>query len=588
MGFYGSVYYQLINTFYKIVAKNEGKNITTFTDVPDDLLVTEAIGRKGVINLDSGNRWITFSKTGTDGPIKLWHNGPNNNATQNFVGIKQQDYEVKNADNFLLNNGKTYIQLTDHDFLQTYETKVDEAGHTLPPKEVIYRLPKAEVNDKVDRLEELVGTSDGRNFPEMSEGNDNLYGYVEKNINDISTLSTYVGDWPNATNPDNYSITDVIGNVNDLFDTSYLGSTAFKSLVEIIGSMKKLWDTYDTNLTDYKYSLVQTILDLKQRYDTYVKNNDIAVNGNSNDINIVQDALGLDNRGELGTVYTEIKNLYTGLNELDTAYKDADSNLDLRLDNAESAIKTINEATFVAVNNSINDLDKRIEAHEKSWAGSEAALTEDIKELNDNLSALSTTVSTEDSKITQSIESLKTELSEADNANKQELQEQIDSLQTDLGTKTGTLDAFTAIKTNTDDIATINTKIGEVPDKSLAAQISEINSFLPQYAKSSELENYVTKKELEDKDYALNSTVTGITEQIAKIEKSFTALGDPEEFADKVGDTTLLQSIFNQLEQLNTNLATVQSDITTIKEKMNELHSENPPFPTEDEGVTTE
>lgn len=113
----------------------------------------------------------------------------------------------------------------------------------------------------------------------------------------------------------------------------------------------------------------------------------------------------------------------------------------------------------------------------------------------------------------------------------------IDGLRADLGQKTGASDAFTAIGANAASIeeinsalGTINTKIGEVSDKSLAAQIGDINVNLQQYAKSSELDahkqlaestyvtktaladaNYVSTSELEAKGYALDTTVTGIS-----------------------------------------------------------------------------
>lgn len=191
----------------------------------------------------------------------------------------------------------------------------------------------------------------------------------------------------------------------------------------------------------------------------------------------------------------------------------------------------------------------------------------------------------------------------------------VEGLRADLGQKTGMSDAFTAIEANAVDIeeinsalGTINTKIGEVSDKSLAAQIGDINANLQQYAKSSELEahkqlaestyvtktalteaNYVTASELEAKGYALDTTVTSIADQVTEIEKSFAILGLPADFESEVPeDTTLLRAIFDQLKTLNENLTTAQSDIVTIKEKMNELHSDNPPFPVEEEGETTQ
>ena len=71
MSFYGSVYYQLIDTFYKMIVKNSGDNTYSFNDslVNDSNKIetgvldeSPAVGRKGVFSLDSGNYWINFSK----------------------------------------------------------------------------------------------------------------------------------------------------------------------------------------------------------------------------------------------------------------------------------------------------------------------------------------------------------------------------------------------------------------------------------------------------------------------------------------------------------------------------------------------
>ena len=47
MSFYGSVYYQLVDTFYKVVAKNTGKDNLTFI-VPDK---EAALPNQAVINI---------------------------------------------------------------------------------------------------------------------------------------------------------------------------------------------------------------------------------------------------------------------------------------------------------------------------------------------------------------------------------------------------------------------------------------------------------------------------------------------------------------------------------------------------------
>lgn len=451
----------------------------------------------------------------------------------------------------------------------------------------------------------------------MDEGDDNLHGYVEKNINDINTLSKYIGTWTDIANPDKFSISQVIGNLNDLLDgDNYLEDSNFKSLSEIIGKMPDLWNGYDTDLTSAKYSLVQTILDFKRNYDKYVASNEVNVGGNSNDIKIIQDALSLDKRGELGTVYTEIINLYKALEDLDNAYKQADAGLDGRLVSAENAINTINNTTFPLVESSINAIDKRVAAHEKTWAGSEAALIEDIEDLNTNLSTLTETVTNNYNELDQAIDDLEIKLSGNASADKQELQGLINGLRADLGTKNGEADAFTAIGANAARILTINNKIGTVgEDRPLSVQVNDNlnsinnlnatsltkeeagNTYVSKtalaeanYAKMSDLDNYITEEELTGKGYALDSTVSDISDRVRVTEEALTALGVSEEFTETEvpANTTILRAIFDQLADLNSKLTIVQNDITAVKNKMNELHSDNPPFPDNEEVIPPE
>lgn len=451
----------------------------------------------------------------------------------------------------------------------------------------------------------------------MDEGDDNLYGYVEKNINDINTLSKYIGTWTDVANPDKFSISQVIGNLNDLLDSdNHLEDPNFKSLSEIIGKMPDLWNGYDTDLTSAKYSLVQTILDFKHNYDNYVTSNNISVSLNKGIIDTIQNALGLENRGELGTVYTEIINLYKALENLDSAYKQADVSLDGRLTSAENAINTINNTTFPLVESSINAIDKRVAAHEKTWAGSEAALVEDIEDLNTNLNTLTGTVTNNYSELNQAIDDLETKLSGDASADKQELQDLINGLRADLGTKSGEADAFTAIGTNAASILIINNKIGTVSeDRPLSVQVNDnlnsinnlnatsltkeeaSNTYVSKtalaeanYAKVSDLDNYITEEELVGKGYALNSVVSDISDRVEVTEEALTTLGVSEEFTETEvpTNTTILRAIFNQLADLNSKLTIVQNDITAVKNKMNELHSDNPPFPDDEEVIPPE
>jgi hypothetical protein len=56
MSFYGSTYFQLIDTFYKILVKNKGGVAVSNPTVTE--WASQASGRKGVLEFGTGNRWI--------------------------------------------------------------------------------------------------------------------------------------------------------------------------------------------------------------------------------------------------------------------------------------------------------------------------------------------------------------------------------------------------------------------------------------------------------------------------------------------------------------------------------------------------
>jgi len=140
MSFYGSVYYQLIDTYYKIIVKNGGDKTFDFNKAlinPSgtadiDLIESPAVGRKGVFTLDSGNYWINFSKIEDESgaPYRIWHAEPHYQQNNPQIGFYHRpnneyyDIEVdgdietiyeKGTRNELI-EGTHYIQLDEHDF----------------------------------------------------------------------------------------------------------------------------------------------------------------------------------------------------------------------------------------------------------------------------------------------------------------------------------------------------------------------------------------------------------------------------------------------------------------------------------------
>lgn len=273
MSFYGSVYYQLVDTFYKIIVKNNGDKTYAFNDdlinpsgtAEQDIITSPAVGRKGVFSLDSGNYWINFSKIPKENdedvtdaaPYRIWHS-PAHDDPETSKRISSWDIEsdqytyekdekgmekaVYNKDGVEMKAGTDYIQLQDHEFIRMYPSHYDEAGHIIDQQTTptLYRLPKSDVNEQVNWLLGLIGEpSEDKKLPmweipeeERTEGleqnKDNsvmtLSDYAEKNYADLRTLESFVGDWSTIAEywgEDWYmapSITEFLGKIEDMFN----------------------------------------------------------------------------------------------------------------------------------------------------------------------------------------------------------------------------------------------------------------------------------------------------------------------------------------------------------------------------------
>jgi hypothetical protein len=628
VSFYGSVYYQLIDTFYKVVLRNRGADKKTFlaqNNVPE-WLETQAVGRKGVFGFDSGNRWInlnTYSENKPDSNeqfsiYEIYHGAPDSAASKIDNGFK-----VLLSDSEVTARTKDgVIHLQDADEFETYENKYDDAGHIASSVKKVYRLPKAEVNDKVDRLEELVGDPASRTLPTLENEKDrNLYGYVEENSKDITSLESYVGDWKGSTTYWDWggaygpTIVEAIGNLDDMYGTSGYQVRAEKHqpFSKIIGNLPELWKKF--NKENY-ISLSDIILKQQEDLETL----DASTTGALSLLNAKVGDIGTRPDG-YDTVYTEVIELH-GLvdaltkahakdkTDMEAAYKAADqavteamtaktNALEQRATNAENAIKTINDTTIPAINTSIGGINDRVTAHETSWAGSEKALADKDKELAQSIADLTTTVNNKDS-------AANTKIDDVQKALNQSIKAVSDSIGTvtegstvvkmiDDGDKAlAAVDAElrkdvdatgVTANANVEAIKTINEKIGTVGDKALSVQITEnlsaINSLNTNalmkseaettYAKKTELDAYAKSSALEG--LAKSSDVTEISGKVDEVVADIAAIGLPSNFSEEIPEgSTALAEIFSRLTKIET-------DIADIKTAMNTLHTDNPPFP---------
>lgn len=152
MSFYGSVYYQLVDTFYKVITKNASLAGVTFPETltADDQTI-QALGRKGVLKIANGNQWINFTYDEDSNSFVVWHGKPNEATTTEISGFK--NYGQTKPDQ------TDIVTLSAGDYFSTFTSKYDEAGHLVPDSltRQYFKLPKSEVQDDVDLLLELVG-----------------------------------------------------------------------------------------------------------------------------------------------------------------------------------------------------------------------------------------------------------------------------------------------------------------------------------------------------------------------------------------------------------------------------------------------
>ena len=394
MSFYGSVYYQLIDTFYKAVLRNKGKNKNTFVDIntiPDEF-ESKAVGRKGVFGFDSGNKWINLNVVSEEKPdsnelysiYEIYHGAPDAAARHQANGFKVR------LDDSILNtriDESGVIQLNYFDEFETSENRYDDAGHISSTEKKIYRLPKPEVNDRVTKLEQLVGLPDDKRSDtddKTAEGIplENLYNYVEENYDDITTLENYVGDWSKVVSMWSSggkwapTIANTIGNLESMYESAVDRYSNHKTFAEIIGKLSVLAN----KINDGNFiSLIDAIKKESDRLDS------LGVTVETNRQSAADAAIGLNALiGEpldRNSVYDHIEDIYKNIENVEnilnwgarpttTVSGELDSH-NLRIKNLEDYRTTLDNTTLPAITGRVGTLEDQTKEHYEAWAKAE-------------------------------------------------------------------------------------------------------------------------------------------------------------------------------------------------------------------------
>ena len=540
--------------------RNKGKNSATFleTETLEDV-ETAAKGRKGVFGFDSGNKWINLSCVQEERPeakelysiYEIYHGAPDEtNATPNHGFKAHIDVEQRTGEDGV-------IQLDFHDEFETYESVYDEAGHIARTERKLYRLPKGEVNDRVDRLEELVGTDENRKMPEKeNEDDQNLYGYVEDNCNDIKELQDFVGDWDKDAakfwDPDiediGYAptIAETIGDLNLMYKDYADRANNFKSLAELIGKMPDMYDAVnDKNFI----SITSAITKIQQNLTAASKQ----IQDNIDGINA---KIGKPLDTEID-IYEHIESHYDSIEDIEkilgwaektkTVSQEIDG-LDGRVDDLETYRASLESTIFPAINNSISTLNSQTSVHFEIWNKASEEFKKSHVDIYTNLGSVPV-----GEYVIGIIEALESDVSTKigsvpENSN---IMDEIDNREQAIYDLIGEFDENSTVKETIDTLEeNITNLIGEVPEESsVMSVVSDNHSTIINLIGSIPAESSVST-ELEDLQGQIDDIVADLGTNSSETETAFSliaanaeGISDINTILGEIGDTSVAQQI---------------------------------------------
>lgn len=248
MSFYGSTFFQLIDTFYKIGVVNAGKNNSGFAKTtPQDDYMTQATGRKGVIRFGTGNKWIQATQeTDDQGDIyTFWHMAPEANGTElTALEVLAESDLPKTV------NKDTLGELTPGGYVKISSLKYDPAGHIGNTNTTYYKIPISQTEQDILDLQEAVGVP-APNGPEgkatglflaVDEANQNIEAVTEVATTVNDQLGSFSSVFPNTGI---YKSDGEEGDAYKDFYSAFGSMDAFRAAVyEESGSSKSLIDGF--------------------------------------------------------------------------------------------------------------------------------------------------------------------------------------------------------------------------------------------------------------------------------------------------------------------------------------------------------
>ena len=357
MSFYGSTYFQLIDTFYKILIKNKGNNAVTFpANLEANEHASQASGRKGILEFGTGNRWIYATKEdGNPNSYVFWHAAPGgkNLTTQEFKGGAKGDVQLP--------AGKSAVTLAPGSYIKAPQFKFDEAGHIAAADDVYYMMPISETEEAIEDLQAKVG--------EPTDGDtENLFTKIYAANQAIKTVT------------DNADlIRDELGNYRKVFPggTTYYDTTEKKTkqkdFYEAFGSMDDFRSTLYQDSKSSK-SLIDGILEFREEALEDIKINSDNIGVQSRLINELSDNL-TDNQEDIKALQEKDKEIDNSIADLSTTLANTAKDIRDEFKAADDLIKESIKSHTDTYNTRITNLETLVGSNKTSTDGQISDLT---------------------------------------------------------------------------------------------------------------------------------------------------------------------------------------------------------------------
>lgn len=241
MSFYGSTYFQLIDTFYKILVKNKG-GVTVDSAPSITEWASQASGRKGILEFGTGNRWV-YATQDENNPnaYVFWHAkaGGQNLTKQEFLG----------GENVVsVPSGVSPIVLTPGSIIKAPQFEYDEAGHIAVSNNVYYQMPISQTESAIADLQEKVGIPADEAGNGVSTGLflavDDITDHLNDVENKIDETQTQLGDYqsvfPTTYWNANNSFYEAFGSIEDLRKAFFNDKTSSRTLSDGIVTFKEI------------------------------------------------------------------------------------------------------------------------------------------------------------------------------------------------------------------------------------------------------------------------------------------------------------------------------------------------------------